>query len=132
MSEFKTLEEAREYFKGERFATAAGMHIDEMTDEYVICSVTLEDRHKNALGGIMGGAIFTLADLAFAVLVNNDHNPTVAQQVSINFLNMPKGRTMSAKAQFKKNGRSSAVVNVDVYDENDLAIAQFVGTGFKL
>ncbi len=132
MSVFKDIEEAREYFKGEKFATSAGMHIDEVTDDYVICSVTIDDKHRNALGGVMGGAIFTLADFAFAVLVNNIHRPSVAQQISINYLNAPKGETMIAKAVCKKDGRNSTVVNVDVYDENDRAIAQFVGTGFKL
>lgn len=132
MSVFNSTEEAIEYFKGERFATSAGMKIHEITDDYVTCCVKLEERHKNALGGIMGGVIFTLADFAFAVLVNNIHRPTVAQQVSINFLSAPKGNNITAKAVCVKDGRSSCVVNVDVYDDTNRHIAQFVGTGFKL
>ena len=132
MGTFNNLEEAREYFKGERFATGAGMVIDELTDDHAICSVVLNDSHKNALGGVMGGAIFTLADFAFAALVNHIHRPTVAQQISINYLNSPKGKEMFAKAVIKKDGRSTAVINVDVYDETGRDIAQFVGTGFKL
>ncbi len=132
MSVFKNTEEAKEYFKAERFATAAGMQLDELTDRYAVCSVTLEDTHKNALGGVMGGAIFTLADFAFAVLVNNIHRPTVAQQVSINFLSAPKGKSMIAKAVCKRDGKNTSVVNVDVYDETGREIAQFTGTGFKL
>ena len=107
------------------------MQIDEMTDEYVTCSVLVEERHQNALGGVMGGAIFTLADFAFAVMVNNIHRPTVAQNISIIFLNSPKGKKMFAKAVCKKDGRTTCVVNVDVYDEEDRPIAQFTGTGFK-
>ena len=80
----------------------------------------------------MGGAIFTLADFAFAVLVNNLHNPTVAQQVSINFLSIPKGKRLIATAHIKKDGRSTSVVNVDVTDDTGKDIAQFTGTGFKL
>jgi len=132
MSVFKNTEEAKEYFKAERFATAAGMQLDELTDRYAVCSVTLEDTHKNALGGVMGGAIFTLADFAFAVLVNNIHRPTVAQQVSINFLSVPKGKRMIAKAVCKRDGKNTSVVNVDVEDETGREIAQFTGTGFKL
>ena len=132
MGTFKNLEEAREYLKDDRFATGAGMVIDELADDYVICSVVLNDSHKNALGNVMGGAIFTLADFAFAALVNHIHRPTVAQQISINYLNIPKGKKMLAKAVIKKDGRSTVVVNVDVYDETGRDIAQFVGTGFKL
>lgn len=64
MGTFATLEEAREHFKNDRFATNAGMQIDELGEDYSVCSVTLSDDHKNAYGGVMGGAIFTLADLA--------------------------------------------------------------------
>lgn len=132
MSTFKNLDEAKEFFMKERFATANGMQIDDLTDTTATCSVVLQDTHKNAVGGIMGGAIFTLADFAFAVLVNNLHNPTVAQQVSINFLSIPKGKCLIATAHIKKDGRSTSVVNVDVTDDTGKDIAQFTGTGFKL
>ncbi len=80
----------------------------------------------------MGGAIFTLADLAFAVLSNQIHRPTVAQQVSINYLSMPKGDTLYARARVKKNGGRTIVINVDVTDSAGREIAQFIGSGFKL
>ena len=80
----------------------------------------------------MGGAIFTLADFAFAVLTNDRERVTVAQQVSINYLSAPKGERLVAKAVYKKDGRSSCVVNVDVSDDSGREVAQFVGTGFKL
>ena len=132
MATFKSTEEAREYFKGDRFATLNGMQLDELTEEMSVCSMTLGDGHKNANGGIMGGVMFTLADLAFAALANNLHMPTVAQQVSINYLNPPKGGKLIAKATCKKNGHATMVLNEDVTDDTGRAIAQFVGTGFKL
>ena len=132
MGTFKSMEEAREYFKNDRFATENGMQIDEITDEYSVCSVMLTDRHKNANGGIMGGVIFTLADFAFAALINQIHMPSVAQQVSINYLNAPKGDKLVATAHIIKSGRSSAVINVIVVDNTERMVAQFIGTGFKL
>ncbi len=94
--------------------------------------VTLGEGHKNANGGIMGGVMFTLADLAFAAASNNIHMPTVAQQVSINYLNAPKGKKLIARAECRKDGRTSCVYIVNVSDENGRDIAQFVATGFKL
>jgi len=108
------------------------MQLDELTEEMSVCSMTLGERHKNANGGIMGGVMFTLADLAFASLANNIHMPTVAQQVSINYLSAPKGGRLIAKAVCKKDGRTTMVLNVDVTDDTGREIAQFVGTGFKL
>jgi acyl-CoA thioesterase len=132
MGSFKTIDEARAYFSGDRFATDSGMAIDELDDAHAVCSVTLGERHRNAYGGVMGGAIFTLADFAFAVLTNDRDRRTVAQQVSINYLSAPKGGRLFARASYRKDGRGSCVVNVDVTDDTGRDVAQFVGTGYKL
>ena len=132
MAEFTSVEEAREFFKGDRFATDNGMQIDELTDDRCICSMELTEKHRNALGGVMGGVTFTLADFAFAVIQNHTHKYSVAQQVSINYLSAPKGNRLIATAKVRKNGRTSTIVNVDVADETGRDVAQFIGTGYKL
>ena len=132
MGIYKSLEEAKEAFKNDHFAYENGMQIDELTDDVCVCSAVITDRHKNAYGGVMGGAIFTLADLAFAAASNNRHYPTVAQQVSINYLNSVKGSRMFAKAVCKKDGRTTCVYNVDIYDEDGRDIAQFIAEGYKI
>ena len=132
MATFRNLEEAQAYFQGERFATGNGMTLDALTEEYATCSMEIQDRHRNALGGVMGGAIFTLADFASAALTNHLHSPTVAQQISINYLNGVKGTRLSATATCRKNGRSSIVSVVDVTDDTGRDIAQMVITSFKL
>ena len=129
---FSSLEEVREYFKNDKFATNAGMQVESFSDDEVICSVELTDDHRNANGGIMGGAIFTLADLAFAVLVNNIHKPSVAAQVSINYLSGAKGKKLYARSSCIKTGRSTTVASVDIYDELGTKVALFTGTAFKL
>ena len=121
----------KEFFKGDRFAVLAGCELTEIREGYARATMTVEERHLNGGDVCQGGAIFTLADFAFAVMVNNIHRPTVAQNISIIFLNSPKGKKMFAKAVCKKDGRTTCVVNVDVYDEEDRPIAQFTGTGFK-
>ena len=132
MGTFKTLEEARAYFKDDGFASANGIVLEELDNAHALTSVVLTHNHRNAMGGVMGGAIFTLADFAFAALSNQLHHGTGAQQISINYLAAPKGDRLTAKAVCRKNGRSSCVINVDVTDDLGRDIAQFVGTGFKL
>ena len=132
MGMFKTIEEAHAYFSCDRFATENGITLDELDDEHAVTSMTLSPRHRNAFGGVMGGAIFTLADFAFAALTNDRERVTVAQQVSISFLSAAKGARLVATARYRKDGRNSCVVNVDVTDDKGRDIAQFVGTGFKL
>ncbi len=132
MAGFRTIDDAREYFSKDRFATDNGMTLDELDEAHAVTSLTLGDRHRNAFGGVMGGAIFTLADFAFAALTNSSEKVTVAQQVSISYLSPCKGERLVATARYRKDGRSSCVVNVDVADETGRDVAQFVGTGFKL
>ncbi len=132
MGRFGILDDARAFFSGDRFATENGITLDELDGGRAVCSLVLSDRHRNAHGGVMGGAIFTLADFAFAALTNDRERLTVAQQVSVSFLAAPKGGRLVATARYRKDGRSSCVVNVDVADDTGRAIAQFVGTGFKL
>ena len=132
MSTFATLEEAREYFKNDLFATENGMVIDEIGEDWATCSVVLEPKHRNATGGVMGGAIFTLADFAFAVACNQVHCPTVGLQVSVNYLSGTRGTKLFAHATCHKDGRTSGVYNVDVTDDLGRDIAQFIGTAYKL
>ena len=132
MATFKTLADAQEHFTGDRFATVNGMHIDELGDDWCVCSMTLKEDHRNAYGGIMGGVTFTLADFALAVTSNQIHSLSVAQQVSINYLSAPKGDRLIARSQCIKSGKTTSVINVNVTDSTDRLIAQFVGTAFKL
>ena len=132
MAVFENLEAARAYFNDDRFAMENGMTIDEVGDGVGVCSMAITDSHRNANGGVMGGAIFTLADLASAVAANNRHRPTVAQQVSINFLSNTRACRLIARASCRKDGRTTCVYNVDVTDDEGRDIAQAVVTGYKL
>ncbi len=127
-----TLEEAKEFFKNDKFAAVNGMQIDELDEGGCTCSMEIRPDHKNAVGGVMGGVIFTLADFAFAVASNNVHTPTVAQQVSINYLSNTKGKYLIAKARCRKDGKTTCIYNIDVTDDLNKDIAQFIGTGYKL
>ena len=132
MANFDSIEEAREFFYKDKFAVNIGVTLDSLTEDEAICSLELTDEHRNAYGGVMGGVIFTLADFAFAVLSNQIHQLTVAQQVSINYLSAPKGDKLIAEAYCRKNGKTSSIVIVNVSDDIGRDVAQFVGTGFKL
>ena len=66
----KTLEEVRTIFEKDRFAMVNGAVIDEIGDHAAACSLILTDSHRNAIGAVMGGVYFMLADFAFAVAAN--------------------------------------------------------------
>jgi acyl-CoA thioesterase len=132
VSTFQSVEEAQEYFRGDHFATDNGMRIEEIGDGTSVCSMEISERHRNANHRVMGGAIFTLADFAFAAASNNVHVQTVAQQVSVNFLSGSRGTRLTARAKCRRDGRKTAVYNVDVTDDLGCDIAELVFTGFNL
>ncbi len=114
-----TLEEIRNRFKNDRFATnATGIVIDSAEPGKSVCSLTLEDRHMNDNNVPMGGAIFTLADFACAVAANGySEKNTVSQQASITFLAPAKGGRLIAEADCLREGHTTALYVVDVRDE---------------
>jgi acyl-CoA thioesterase len=132
MATFASLRDARDFFDKDRFAAENGMTLEALTEGGAVCAMALGERHRNAEGGVMGGAILALADFAFAAASNNAHRPTVAQQVSMNFLNASRGSCLTAVASCRKDGRTSCVYNVDIKDDLGKDIAQAVFTGFKL
>ena len=132
MSHFTSLEEAREYFCKDYFAMDNAMSLEALTDDGAVCAMAVTERHQNAEGGLMGGAILALADFTFAAAANNAHHPTVAQQVSLNFLNASKGKKLISTASCLKSGRTSCVYVVRIKDDLGKDIAQAMFTGFKL
>ena len=132
MAVFQSLEDARVYFEKDRFAMENGVVLEDVSPGGAVCSLVLTARHRNAEGGVMGGAIFTLIDLCFAAAANDTHRPTVAQQVSMNFLSAARGEKLIAKASCRKDGKTSCVYQVDVSDDLGRDVAQAVVTGFKL
>ena len=85
MEHFTSIEEARAYFSDDRFATDNGITLLELDGDHAVTSLTLEARHRNAFGGVMGGAIFTLADFAFAALTNGRYTRPVIQSADMTF-----------------------------------------------
>ena len=132
MATFSTLQEAKSFFTNDHFATDNGFTLEALTEDGAVCAVILSVRHQNAEGGVMGGAILALADFTFAVASVNAHRPTVAQQVSLSFLNASKGTRLISTATCIKSGRSSCVYRIDIKDDLGKDIAQAMFTGFKL
>ena len=61
------LEQIQKVFANDRFATDNGAVIEQVDEGYAKCWLEIQPHHLNAAGTVMGGAIFTLADFAFAV-----------------------------------------------------------------
>ncbi len=124
------LEELRQLYKKDRFATHAGCNILEADSDKVVCEMEIRDDLLNAQGGVMGGAIFTLADLAFAVAANLSGVPTVAVESHIRFYSATKGTKLIATCTADKEGRHLGHYTVEVTDDVGKKIAGYTAVAF--
>lgn len=101
-----TLEEAREFFAQDRYATkATGIVIDEIGDRYSKVSLQLQDHHKAAGDHVMGGVFYTIGDFSFAVATNTPEHLTVTTNGNISYYSQPKDDKLIAECICMKEGR---------------------------
>ena len=132
MENKKTLEEVRKIFEGDRFATENGAVIEEIGDHSATCSLVITDSHRNAMGAVMGGTYFMLADFAFAVAANWENMGCVSLRSDISFLGTAKGQKLIAKAVCVKDGKRTAYYRVDVTDDLENLTATMTATGYHV
>ena len=124
------LEEARKFFSNDRFATEClGAEIEAVGENYAKCSLTLDRRHYNAVGQVMGGVAFTVADFVFAVASNFRHSPTVTLTSQISYLNAVKGTRLYGESKLIKDGKRTCFYEVSITDDLGTAVANVVITG---
>lgn len=125
------IEEVRTFFANDHFATeACGCRVLEASRGHAVCTFDIGDIHKNAQGGVMGGAIFTLADFALAIGCNIGEEPTVSVSNTIRFIGAAKGNTLIATCDVDKSGRSLGFYTVRVEDELGTLVAIMDATCF--
>ncbi|MBQ6265591.1 MAG: PaaI family thioesterase [Clostridia bacterium] len=128
-----TLEEAREFFAADRFATyKTGITIDEVGKDYARCSFVATENDVAAHGGVMGGAIFTLADFTFAVATNTKEQLTVTTSSTINFVSMPKDRKLTGESRCLKNGKRACFFEITITDGAGNLVATVLSNGVHL
>lgn len=132
MENRKTLEEVRNLFKEDRFATENGAVIEEISHHSATCSLDITDSHRNAMGAVMGGTYFMLADFAFAVAANWEKMGCVSLHSDISFLSAARGKQLIAKAVCVKDGKATACYRVDVTDELGNLTATVTVTGYHV
>ena len=127
-----TRDQIEAVFANDRFATqAAGCRVVEGERGRAVCEMELADIHKNAMGNVMGGAIFTLADFALAIASNTGENPSVSVSSTIEYLSASKGTCLVATSDADKSGRRLGFYTTDITDDTGRRIARVAATVFR-
>jgi acyl-CoA thioesterase len=115
----------------DHYADFLGIKVLEARDGYCKVQMKVEKQHTNALGFTHGGAVFSLADYAFAEACNFGDNVAVGVQVDIKYLRpTAEGDVLTAEAVRISDGKTAGLYHVAVYKDDKLA-AFFSGLAFK-
>jgi acyl-CoA thioesterase len=130
------LKKIRAYFAADRYAAMAGIVIEAVSEERVVCGMEITAMHMNASNLVQGGAIFTLADVAFGIHSNlrracgEDVGLTVGQSCDISYLKRPQGKRLVARSTCLSRGKNISVYRIAVTDDRGALVAEMRGNGF--
>ena len=125
------MEEIKRYFKKDKFAANSGIELLEVSPGYAKARMNIEENHLNALKTVQGGAIFTLADLAFAAASNAYGTATVAINANISFVKAATKGTLIAEAKETSINPKISTYTVNITDDKGEIVAIFQGMGYR-
>lgn len=121
----------KEMFLKDSFAVGAGVELLEVREGYAKARMLVTKKHLNACGVCHGGALFTLADFAFAAVANSRKNITLSLNAQITFLHAVSGGYLYAEATELFTHAKIPFVEVKITDEQGGLIAFMTSSGYR-
>ena len=126
------MDKIRKHFEEyDRFAKFCGIELVEMGEGRSKVRMEICEHHLNGVGTVHGGAIFTLADFAFAVAGNSHGKIAVAINISISFMKAVSTGFLTAQAWEVSKNPKLGTYTVEVKDEADNVVAIFQGLAYR-
>ena len=125
------METVKRFFKKDKFAERANVELLSVSPGNARAKMTLHPHHLNGYGTVQGGAIFTLADFAFAAASNSHGQVAVAINVSITFMKAGKTGTLWAEAREVSRNFKLGSYTVEVKDDAGELVAVFQGLAYR-
>ncbi len=123
----------KEFFEqNDRYAKLNGMNIEDIREGYAQTSMLITSEHLNGANVAHGGAIFSLADYAFAIASNSYGKLALGINTSISFLNSAfEGERIYAKACEVDKNHKLASYTITITNKEDKTIAIMQGMVYK-
>lgn len=125
------METLKDFLRKDRFAAHSGIELLEVSNGYSEARMLITSEHLNSGGVCQGGAIFTLADFAFAAVANSYKKLTLSICSTINFFHSVSSGYLYAEGREVINHQKIPFIEVNIVDEEGRLIAQFTGTGYR-
>jgi len=125
------METLKHCLQNDRFAERSNIELLSVSPGQARAKMALHPHHLNGLGAVMGGAIFTLADFAFAAASNSHGTVAVAINVNISFLKAARAGTLWAEAREISKNFKLGSYTVEVKDDQGDLVALFQGMAYR-
>ena len=126
------MQEIKEFFSAnDLFARHAGIELADVGPGRAKASMKIQPFHINGAGTVHGGAIFTLADFAFAVASNSHGIMAMGINASVNFVKATIKGTLYAEATEQSIGPKLASYSVMITDDAGDVVAIFQGMVYR-
>jgi acyl-CoA thioesterase len=125
------MQHIKDFFKKDNFAAHTGIELVSVEPGRAIAKMALKKEHLNGLGSVQGGAIFTLADFAFAAASNSHGTVAVAINVNISFVKAVSEGVLIAEARELSTNPKIGTYTVDIKDGSGHLIAIFQGLAYR-
>ena len=118
--------------RNDRFAAGAGCRITEVDGRHAVALMTVTNAHLNGGNVCQGGALFTLADLAIAALMNAGGQLTFGINNNIMFVSSAReGDVLTAEAVHVSDHHKIPAVEVRVTNQEGRLICHVTGMGYR-
>lgn len=122
----------RTHFGNDQYAVGlSGVSLIDAAPGRAVATMRLEPRHHNSIGMTHGGALFTLADYAFAVASNASGRVAVGIETSMSFHKATREGILTAEAVEVSRSYRISHVDVRITEEGGDLVAQFHGVACR-
>ena len=121
----------KDFFKRDKFAEHAGIELLEVAHGYSKARMVLAPQHLNGFGVAHGGAIFTLADFAFAAAANSYGTLSVAVNCHISFMKAGITGTLHVECRELSKNFKLGTYTAEVRDDQGELVSIFQGMAYR-
>jgi acyl-CoA thioesterase len=125
------MENIKRFFKNDKFGEHVGIALLEVSVGSAKVKMEIKDYHLNSHKTVHGGAIFTLADLAFAVASNSHGTIAASINANISYMKAATTGTLIAEAKEVAINPKLATYTIHVTDDAGDIIAIFQGMVYR-
>ncbi|MEP6831798.1 MAG: hotdog fold thioesterase [Gemmatimonas sp.] len=114
------------------FSRGLGIENIEIAPGRSVIRMTVRDDMMNGMGGVHGGALYSLADSAFSYATNNSGIISVAIDCAMSYPAAARvGDVLTAVAVVESGSRRLQFCSVTVRNQNDVIVGHFRGTVYR-